>query len=325
MAVGLVAYWHGLPGLLCLLVHNPCLTPDMSGIGYVWQVPTHWDSYAKIPDRCKYNYDEQAANAVKGRLPGLLSEELSAESARRVHAICADGKMGKHFTDGFFSRGDGKCKAPFAIKACGGKTIKSPQMAKAAKTKETGAAAGGARGEERLEMPELYDWDAECDSDWDDEELPKILPSDSDGLRDSDATDGRRARIGLGITRSGSMIRRLFPSLCRHFVQVVLNDDDAVASGEPWQGQGGEPVILFVDGHASRWSLSANFYLLQHNVFAFCLPSHTSMCVVSQTPPHRSTAPFLERLGPPPLNPSPHSSLPVAFVCAVGLSRMTVV
>ena len=247
------------------------------------QLPAHWDGYAKVPDRCKYNYDEEAANATKGRLPGLLSEGLSALCASRAHAICADGKMAKHFTDGFFSRSDGKPKAPFAVKAVGGK--------KKTGAKEKGKATGGAVGTGGgLEMPDLDGGDSSGDSDDgdDDDELPKILPSDSDGLRDCDADDGQKACIGLGVTRSGSMVRRLFPALCRHFVATVLNDDDAVAAGEPRQGKGGEPVLLIVDGHASRWSLSAILYLLEHNVFAFCLPSHTSMCAVplSAAPPH---------------------------------------
>ena len=58
----------------------------------------------------------------------------------------------------------------------------------------------------------------------------------------------------------------------------MLNDEDAVANGEPRQGKDSEPVLLFVDGHTSRWSLAAILHLLKHNVFAFCLPSHTSMC-----------------------------------------------
>lgn len=43
------------------------------------------------------------------------------------------------------------------------------------------------------------------------------------------------------------------------------------------QGKGGEPVFLIVDGHASRWSLTALHHLLTHNVYAICLPSHTSI------------------------------------------------
>ena len=253
-------------------------------------MPANWDGYAKVPDRCKYNYDEEAANATKGRLPGLLSEELSALSASRAHAISADGKMAKHFTDGFFSRADGQCKAPFAVKAVGGGKKKPC-------AKEKGKAKGGAvRRPENLEIPDLGgNSDDDDDDDDDGEELPKILLSDSDGLRDSDAGDGQKACIGLGVTRSGSMVRRLFPALCRHFVTTVLNDDEAMAAGEPRQGKGGEPVILIVDGHASRWSLSAILYLLEHNVFAFCLPSHTSMCAVSFSvaPPDGGSLPCL--------------------------------
>ena len=279
-------------------------------------MPANWDGYAKVPDRCKYNYDEEAANATKGRLPGLLSEELSALSASRAHSISADGKMGKHFTDGFFSRADGQCKSPFAVKAVGGGKKKMC-------AKEKGKAKGG----------HSDDSDSDDDDDDDGEELPKILLSDSDGLRDSDAGDGQKACIGLGVTRSGSMVRRLFPALCRHFVATVLNDDEAVAAGEPRQGKGGEPVILIVDGHASRWSLSAILYLLEHNVFAFCLPSHTSMCAVSFSvaPPDGGSLPCLSHgHAAPPLawaalrcRPTPEHACCVAPVCAAGRSQTT--
>ena len=175
------------------------------------QVPDSWTSYGMVPDRCKYNYDEEGANVTKGRPPGLVSDALVG--ARRVHAICADGRMGKHFTDGFFSRADGKCKSPFAVKACGGQKKKTAAQLKRAQKAKGGKSTGGAEEEEC------------CDSDEDEdegEELPNILPSDSDGLRDTDAGDGQKACIGLGVTRSGSMVRRLFPALCRHFVQASV-------------------------------------------------------------------------------------------------------
>jgi len=36
-------------------------------------------------------------------------------------------------------------------------------------------------------------------------------------------------------------------------------------------------VILFLDGHSSRWDVSSLLYLLQNKVFPFFLPSHTSV------------------------------------------------
>ena len=177
-----------------------------------------WASYGKAPDRCKYNYDEEGANVTKGRLKGLVSDALSG--ARRVHAICADGKMGKHFTDGFFSRADGKCKSPFAIKACGGQK-KNKAAPKKTAAKERAQKAKGGKLTGGAEEEEGCDSDEDEDED-EGEELPKILPSDSDGLRDADAGDGQKACIALAVTRSGSMVRRLFPALCRHFVQASV-------------------------------------------------------------------------------------------------------
>ena len=180
-------------------------------------MPAGWTSYGMWPDRCKYNYDEEGANVTKGRLPGLVSAD-ALSGKRRVHAICADGRMGKHFTDGFISRADGKCKSPFAIKACGGQKKKKERAPGQKKKKRARAegdkSTGGAEEEEEG-----------CDPDEDEdegEELPHILPSDSDGLRDDDAGDGQKARIGLGVTRSGSMVRRLFPALCHHFVEACV-------------------------------------------------------------------------------------------------------
>ena len=40
---------------------------------------------------------------------------------------------------------------------------------------------------------------------------------------------------------------------------------------------GGEPVFLFLDGHASRWSLAGLAKLRANNVFVICVPSHTTV------------------------------------------------
>ena len=145
--------------------------------------------------------------------------------------------MAKHFTNGLISRADGAVKSPFVIKAVGGGKKKKPSTKE--KVKATGAATKGREDE----MPGLADGDSDSDADSDGEELPNILRSDSDGLREADADDGRNARIGLGVTRSGSMVWQLFPAFCRHFVETVLNDDAAVAGGEPRQGKGCAPPL----------------------------------------------------------------------------------
>src|SRR6056297_3494340 len=43
------------------------------------------------------------------------------------------------------------------------------------------------------------------------------------------------------------------------------------------QGPDGDPVLLFFDGHTSRWNMSALLYMERNNVHGICLPSHTSI------------------------------------------------
>ena len=43
------------------------------------------------------------------------------------------------------------------------------------------------------------------------------------------------------------------------------------------QGKKRSPVILFLDGHASRWDVPSMLYLMEHNVFPFYIASHTSI------------------------------------------------
>jgi hypothetical protein len=64
-------------------------------------------------------------------------------------------------------------------------------------------------------------------------------------------------------SKSGSMTQEIFFDYCKHFV-ASLKDDH-------------EPVILFLDGHASRWNAQALKYLFGNNVFAFFFASHTSI------------------------------------------------
>ena len=67
--------------------------------------------------------------------------------------------------------------------------------------------------------------------------------------------------------QSGSMSVRTFFLWCHHFVSQL-------PSG---QGSGGDPIVLYIDGHNSRWSYEGLKYLRDNNVIAFCLPSHTSI------------------------------------------------
>ena len=73
--------------------------------------------------------------------------------------------------------------------------------------------------------------------------------------------------IKVVVDQSGSMSTRTFPIWCRHFVENLPDG----------QGPGGEHVILFLDGHGSRWSYEGLSYLRENNVIVFCLPAHTSI------------------------------------------------
>ena len=66
---------------------------------------------------------------------------------------------------------------------------------------------------------------------------------------------------------NGRMTQRIFFDYSIHFVKNLPKG----------QGRDGEPVILFLDGHSSRWDVSSLVYLLQNNVCPFFLPSHTSI------------------------------------------------
>jgi hypothetical protein len=64
-------------------------------------------------------------------------------------------------------------------------------------------------------------------------------------------------------SKKGSMTQEIFCNFCKHFVALLPEERD--------------PVILFLDGHASRWNTQALKCPHDHNVFAFFFASHTSI------------------------------------------------
>jgi len=71
----------------------------------------------------------------------------------------------------------------------------------------------------------------------------------------------------VSTSSKGSMTQVLFYQFCEHFVESLPSH----------QGKKGSPVILFLDGHASRWNVAALRYLMLNNVFPFFLASHTTI------------------------------------------------
>ena len=85
--------------------------------------------------------------------------------------------------------------------------------------------------------------------------LAKIPPKYKAGLRSPG--------IKVYTTRTGSMTREIFYFYAEHFIESLPANH--------------KPIILLLDGHSSRWSVSALRYFMKHNVFPFFLPSHTSI------------------------------------------------
>ncbi len=69
--------------------------------------------------------------------------------------------------------------------------------------------------------------------------------------------------IKVETTNSGSMTQEVFMTYAKHFVETLP------------AGHG--PIMLFLDGHASRWNKYALKYLMDNRMFMFFLASHTSI------------------------------------------------
>jgi len=65
--------------------------------------------------------------------------------------------------------------------------------------------------------------------------------------------------IKVNMSIKGSMTQALFYDYCNHVVDSLPLT----------QGQKKLPVILFLDGHVSRWNLAALRYLVINNVYPF--------------------------------------------------------
>eukprot|EP00978_Attheya_sp_CCMP212_P015299 scaffold39446_cov58-Attheya_sp.AAC.3 len=79
--------------------------------------------------------------------------------------------------------------------------------------------------------------------------------------------------FGISVTKNGSTTRECMLDWTVHFIKN-LNDG---SNGEQKKGKGGEPVILTLDGHISRWNMHAIVLMLENNVLPFFSPSHTSI------------------------------------------------
>jgi hypothetical protein len=69
--------------------------------------------------------------------------------------------------------------------------------------------------------------------------------------------------VSARTSKKGSMTQEIFCNFCKHFVGSLPRKCDL--------------VILFLDGHASRWNTQALKHLQDHDVFAFFFASHASI------------------------------------------------
>lgn len=91
----------------------------------------------------------------------------------------------------------------------------------------------------------------------------KIAKRKSPGL---DCQDHNYYGFLVLATPNGSMKQSTMLPYAEHFIKF-LPDDRAPD----------DPIILLLDGHSSRWDIPALKYLFENRVYAFYLPSHTSV------------------------------------------------
>ena len=94
------------------------------------------------------------------------------------------------------------------------------------------------------EKPELSDGDVKG--------IARVVGRATDGSARIENPTG----IQVAVSTNGSMTRDLFPRWCEHFVNHLPSH----------QGKGKMPVVLFLDGHTSRWNYNALHFLRENNV-----------------------------------------------------------
>jgi hypothetical protein len=109
-----------------------------------------------------------------------------------------------------------------------------------------------------------------CDATQTEEKKLEERERQRNGETPTEANVADRFKMGMDLpevlvrtSKSGSMTQEIFYDYCKHFVASLPDDH--------------QPVILFLDGHASRWNTQALKYLYENKVFVFFFASHTSI------------------------------------------------
>ena len=86
-------------------------------------------------------------------------------------------------------------------------------------------------------------------------------------IKDKSSIEGNPYGFTCRTTQQGSMTQQIMLDFAIHFVKNLPST----------QGKLGEPVILFLDGHSSRWDVPSLLYFMENNVYPFFIASHTSV------------------------------------------------
>ena len=205
-----------------------------------------WKTYKEIPKRNLYNADKVATNTYDHRRKVIGS----VTQMGRVFQITpgGDGRMPFHITSMLTSCASGQYKVPIE----GYEGAPPPMIIHSCSASP-----------EKDNPSQVQTMDGSFFQ----------RPRYSDGLGEpysvasSDEIKKNPWGFCVRTSASGSMTQRTFFDYCIHFVKNIPQD----------QGKEKQPVLLFLDGHSSRWDVSSLLYLLQNNVYPFFLPSHTSV------------------------------------------------
>ena len=107
--------------------------------------------------------------------------------------------------------------------------------------------------------------------------LENLFDADAeiDGITDERIKEAKINPLGIDVraTKNGSMEKKIFLDWTNHFKSQLPSDQGKGA----FRGKEKEPVFCLLDGHNSRWELSALLNMMANNIFTFYLASHTSI------------------------------------------------
>jgi hypothetical protein len=208
-----------------------------------------WENFSEIPAKFKYNMDEIGSNttrhrgAIVGAAEGGDAEDAAAEYRKRLFTITKEGdKMPFHVTMCLTTRSDGQFVFPGGSISDG---APPPVIIHSRKGEQNPA-----------------------DISYNKFTTGLYVLRGTSGYSSMEEAFQRNNKHGVLVlaTPDGSMTQSAMLPFAKHFVNHL-----------PKNRRQDEPIILFLDGHSSRWDVPTLNYFFKNNVFPFLLPSHTSI------------------------------------------------